>query len=461
MYRFELPDIGEGVVEAEILEWKVQEGDWIEVDQIMVELMTDKAEIEIPSPRAGRVHRIHFQPGDIAPVGAVLIEIDEGAREGAEAAPTAAEVEAPAPVAGHAPPASPHADPIQPSAPSPPADQEPRRASPAPRTRPQEQPAAHPPSMPERPRSRQRASEHQAHVAEVEVNAVPAVRELARRLDVDLELVHGTGPGGRIMRRDVEQFRSGGVAPIAVREESLPPAEDDADDWERQPLRGLRRAIARHMSRARRTAAHFTYVDEVDMTDLLALVSGGGQGTSRSPLAYIAHATIRALADFVALNSSIDDERQEIIFKKKVHLGIAIATEGGLVVPVIRDAAELSVAELADAIEALARRACEGRLTPEELRGGTFTITSLGKLGGIMSTPILNHPEVAILGVNAIREVLRLREGEPRARSVMNLSMSVDHRITDGLVCAQFVQELKRMLEGAEFPGLSDEGKSR
>lgn len=197
------------------------------------------------------------------------------------------------------------------------------------------------------------------------------------------------------------------------------------------------------------------------MTDLLALLNEGGQGASRSPLAYIAHAAVRTLADFVALNSSIDDDRQEIIFKKKVHLGIATATEGGLVVPVIRDAAELSVAELADAIEGLARKAREGRLTPEELRGGTFTITSLGRFGGIMSTPILNHPEVAILGVNAIREVLRLREGEPRARSVMNLSMSVDHRITDGLVCAQFVQELKRMLEGAEFPGLSDEGKSR
>jgi len=315
--------------------------------------------------------------------------------------------------------------------------------------------------MPERPRARQKASEPSAHVDESEIDAVPAVRELARRLDVDLKLVHGTGPGGRIMRRDVEQFRSGGVSPIAVRDEALPPAEEDADDWERQPLRGLRRAIARRMSRARRTAAHFTYVEEVDMTELLALTSGGKGGMPRSPLAFIAHATVRALADYVALNSSVDDDRQEIIFKRKVHLGIAAATEGGLVVPVIRDAAQLSVAELSEAIEELAGKARESRLTPEELRGGTFTITSLGKLGGIMSTPILNHPEVAILGVNAIREVLRIHNGEPRPRNVMNLSMSVDHRITDGLVCAQFVQEVKRILEGAEFPGLSDEGESR
>jgi pyruvate dehydrogenase E2 component (dihydrolipoamide acetyltransferase) len=436
MYRFELPDIGEGVVEAEILEWKVQEGDWIELDQIMVELMTDKAEIEIPSPRAGRVHRIHFQPGEIAPVGAVLIEIDEGTERQADAArPARVEPEQPAPD----PPAPPLAE-----------------------TRPQSQPAAaHPPSMPERPRSRQKASESPADVDESEIDAVPAVRELARRLDVDLKLVHGTGPGGRIMRRDVEQFRSGGVSPMPVRDEVLPPAEEDADDWERQPLRGLRRAIARRMSRARRTAAHFTYVEEVDMTELLALARGGEEGTPRSPLAFIAHAAVRALADYVALNSSVDDDRQEIIFKKKVHLGIAAATEGGLVVPVIRDAARLSVAELSEAIEELAGKARESRLTPEELRGGTFTISSLGKLGGIMSTPILNHPEVAILGVNAIREVLRLDDGEPRPRNVMNLSMSVDHRVTDGLVCAQFIQEVKRILEGVDFPDLSDEGESR
>ena len=197
------------------------------------------------------------------------------------------------------------------------------------------------------------------------------------------------------------------------------------------------------------------------MTELLALTRGGKEGTPRSPLAFIAHATVRVLADYVALNSSVDDDRQEIIFKRKVHLGIAAATEGGLVVPVIRDAAQLSVAELSEAIEELAGKARESRLTPEELRGGTFTITSLGKLGGIMSTPILNHPEVAILGVNAIREVLRIHNGEPRPRNVMNLSMSLDHRITDGLVCAQFVQEVKRILEGAEFPGLSDQGESR
>jgi pyruvate dehydrogenase E2 component (dihydrolipoamide acetyltransferase) len=352
----------------------------------------------------------------------VLIEIDEEGQ---------AERETPAPLEAPSPPPAETARAPEPEA----ADQ--------------------PPAMPERPRSKQQATERGPGAI---VHAVPAVRELARRLEVDLSQVRGTGPGGRIMRRDVELFHSG---PAATGLEGDRPAGavEDEPDWERRPLRGLRRAIARRMVRARRVAAHFTYVDEVDMTLLLQRANAAGMTTS--PLAFISHAAIRALAGYELLNASIDDAKEEIIVKRKVHLGIATATDDGLLVCVIRDVARLSPGELATSIEELATRARGGRLMPSELRGSTFTITSLGKLGGIMSTPILNYPEVAILGVNAIREVPVFVNGELQARGMMNLSISVDHRIADGMVAAQFVRDIREILERADFPELSDKGNPR
>ncbi len=421
MLRFELPDIGEGVVEAEILAWKVREDELVKEDQILVELLTDKAEIEIPSPYAGRVHRLCYQVGEIAPVGAVLIEIDE---EGSTA-----------------------------EAPASPAKIEPERVEPAQRRA--AEPAAHPPVMPSRPRSHQKASERPSPDG---IDAVPAVRDLAQRLEVDLHDVRGTGPGGRVMRRDVERFSAQAGAPVE-HEPVTAKAIPDPEDWERQPFRGLRRAIARRMVRSRQTAAHFTYVEEVDLTELLERIESAEESTPRSPLPFIAHATVRSLASYPILNASIDDAREEIVIKRKIHLGIATATDEGLLVPVIREAAELSVSELGNAIGELAQKAREGRLTPAELGGSTFTITSLGKLGGVLSTPILNYPEVAILAVGALRRVPALLADELQVRSVLNLSISVDHRITDGLIAARFVQDLKQDLEEVEFPSLSNDRK--
>jgi pyruvate dehydrogenase E2 component (dihydrolipoamide acetyltransferase) len=435
MYRFELPDIGEGIVEAEIIEWKVHEGDQVQEEQILVEIMTDKANIEIPSPCAGRVHRIHYQVGEVAPVGAVLIEIEEGEKSvSQEPAPPAATDEEPSsrPDLGQETP--------------------PRHAA-------QKTVAGtpEPPVMPPRPGSRQKAG---GAFRGGKPTAVPAVRELASRLGVDLNLIRGTGPDGRIMRRDVEQAIAGASPAHSDTSAARLPSEtpiQDADDWERRPLRGLRRAIARRMIKARQSAAHFTYVNDVDMTHLVSRsITGQRDVEPPSPLAFIASACVRVLGNYLILNSSIDDENEEIILKKKVHLGIATATDEGLLVPVIRDASRLSVLEMASAVEDLARGAREKTLTPSELKGSTFTITSLGKLGGIMSTPILNHPEVAILGVNAIREVPRFWDGTLQARKVMNLSISVDHRITDGLTCARFIQDVKRILEEADFPDLFD-----
>jgi pyruvate dehydrogenase E2 component (dihydrolipoamide acetyltransferase) len=458
MFRFLLPDIGEGVVEAEVIEWRVREGERVAVDQVLVELMTDKANIEIPSPVAGVVRKLGFAQGDIVPVGAVLIEIEDGAGEAerpAVATPSAAPV-APAPSGRTASPQAAEAAPATAAAPAPRAAA--TAAAPPPAAAPHagEPGPPHPPAMPPRPG----LSHHRvAAAAHEHALAVPAVRELAKRLGVDLARVAGSGPGGRVMRRDVEQAAlhpaaaqpSPAVAPIRERAEAPAKAVPDPADWRRVPLRGLRRAIARHMREARQHAAHFTYVEEVDLTALLEKAEAL-PGQRLSPLAFIARAVVRALPNHPDLNASLDEARDEIVYKQKLHLGIAVAAPDGLIVPVIRDAASLGTRELALATDALARRAREGKLTPDELRGGTFTITSLGKLGGVVSTPIVNYPEVAILGVGAIRRLPRFAGEQVVARRVMNLSISVDHRVADGAHAAEFVAELGAILGSADFP---------
>jgi pyruvate dehydrogenase E2 component (dihydrolipoamide acetyltransferase) len=466
MFRFLLPDIGEGVVEAEVIEWRVREGERVETDQVLVELMTDKANIEIPSPVAGVVHRLGFAKGDIVPVGAVLIEIEDAAGATASAPPAQSHLAPGAPAAPKpAPPVQ--APPAREASSAPPAAPPRARAETTPPRDP-EPGAAHPPAMPPRPGL---AHHRAAHTAGAEtVRAVPAVRELAKRLGVDLARVAGTGPGGRVMRRDVELAASApppalgpqrpepaGIASATlVKSEEPPPygapaRAPDPPDWRRVPLRGLRRAIARHMREAKHHAAHFTYVEELDLTALLE--KSEALGAQRlSPLAFIARAVVRALPAHPSLNASLDEARDELVFKEKLHLGIAVAAPDGLVVPVIRDAAALTTRDLALATDALARRAREGKLTPDELRGGTFTITSLGKLGGIVSTPIVNYPEVAILGVNAIRKLPRFVGDQVVARRLMNLSISVDHRVADGAHAAQFVADVKVILEAADFP---------
>jgi pyruvate dehydrogenase E2 component (dihydrolipoamide acetyltransferase) len=480
MFRFLLPDIGEGVVEAEVIEWRVREGERVELDQVLVELMTDKANIEIPSPVAGVVVKLGFAQGDIVPVGAVLIEIDDGASATAaraEQSAASAATNAPIPsapvVTGEPPVRGQPAVSVSAAAaraavpPAPPAPLRPASSA-APDAPP---PAAHPPAMPPRPG----LSHHrmgQAARADA-VHAVPAVRELAKRLGVDLARVAGSGPGGRVMRRDVEEAarRPGPPLPAVrerlVAEPAVPtaPAAEGADssrsspappvsdpsDWKRVPLRGLRRAIARHMREAKHHAAHFTYVEELDLTALLEKSEALG-GQKLSPLAFIARAVARVLPSHPSLNASLDEARDELVFKQRVHLGIAVAAPDGLIVPVIRDAVALTTRDLALATEALARRAREGKLTPDELRGGTFTISSLGKLGGIVSTPIVNYPEVAILGVNAIRTLPRFVGDRVVARRVMNLSISVDHRVADGAHAAQFIADVRTILESADFP---------
>ncbi len=417
-YEFRLPDIGEGVVEGEVVRWLVEEGDPLRMDQPMVEIMTDKATVEIPAPRAGRVGKRMFAEGQVCPVGKVLItiELDEGA---AAEKPTAAKAAAPFAA----------------------------RASVA--TAPVAARTASSRTSPLTPAERARALGP--------VLATPATRKLARELGVDLRGVFGTGAAGRITSDDVRRQTTGGGA----RGPATPPATPiarEADDVI-VPFRGLRRRIAENMTRSKHAAAHFLYVEEVDCTELVALREKINARLAKTPhatgvrkvtfLPFIVKATAYALRKFPQLNAALDEAAGEIVQRKHVHMGLATATEGGLIVPVVRDADARSVAEISKEIDRLAEATRSGKASREDLSGSTFTITSLGQLGGVLAAPIINHPEVAILGVHKIAKRPAVRDGAIVVRDLMNLSISVDHRVVDGYDAARFVAAIK---EGLEAP---------
>ncbi|MBI4537245.1 MAG: 2-oxo acid dehydrogenase subunit E2 [candidate division NC10 bacterium] len=449
MFQFKLPDLGEGIAEVEVVEWLVREGDVVQEDQPIADVQTDKARLEISSPRAGRVHRLCAKGGDILPVGQILIEIDDGVESAA--APGTARPESDT-GSEEALPAAPTAA-EEPRGPAAPAGPPPREPSPPPE---RSIDTKQPPRMPPRPQARPApASPGLRRPAE----AVPPVRELAKQLGVDIEQVPGTGPEGRVMRRDVEAFHAelkrGGPIHAAVRAAPEEPALRDEPDWTRRPLRGVRRLIAERMVRSKSIIPHYTFVEEVDVTVLedmrKALAEAAGQ-EKISPLAFIAHAAVRVLPRFPQMNACLDEKSGEMIYKAKIHLGIAVATDEGLMVPVIRDAAGRSVAELAAMIRDLSERARANRLDPPALKGATFAVTSLGKLGGLMATPIIHYPASAILGVHAIRTLPRYVGSRVQPRKLLNLSVSLDHRIVDGFEGARFVQEVKAILEQADFP---------
>ena len=379
-FEFKLPDIGEGVVEGEIVRWLVKEGDVLVEDQPMVEVMTDKATVEIPTPHAGKVTSIPYKVGDKVPVGATMIVID-GDEGGPGAAPAA--------------PAAPARTPATPTA-----------AVPA--------------------------------SGSADVQATPAVRKMAREKGVDLSRVRGSGPGGRITVEDVERATTGS-------------ATADPTDV-RIPFRGLRRRIAENMARSKHTAAHFTYVEEVDVTELVRLRERLG-GIKYLP--FVVKAVVAGLQKYPMLNAMLDEQAGEIVHRKRYHIGIASATTEGLVVPVVRDADKKTLRAIATEIGAFGERARAGKLQPADLGGSTFTITSLGLLGGVLATPILNYPEVAILGVHKIKKRPAVFEGQIAIRDLMNLSVSIDHRVVDGYEGAQFLAEVIRILES---PGLLELG---
>lgn len=439
--EFKLPDIGEGLTEGEIVKWLVKEGEAVAEDQPMVEVMTDKANVEIPSPAAGTVRKILAREGEVVKVGTVIIVIGEGA-----ASPSAPA--APPPAAKGSDPA-----PARPIAPTPGngGDRSP------------------PPSRPAAPDPR-------PAVEGIEkVLAAPATRRLARERGIDLRRVPGTGPRGRVTREDVERFAVVGApsaASDAQRSElgARRPAAADQDAShgasralpsggareERVPLRGLRRKISEKMVKSKHTAPHFTYVDEVDMTEIVYLRKAlmeqiGRDGPRISFLAFVVKALVPALKAFPLLNASLDDAREEIVLKRYYNIGIATATAEGLTVPVVKDADRKDVVQISADIQRLSDLARAKRIGLEDLKDGTFTITSTGNIGGILATPIINHPEVAILGVHKIAKRPVVRDGQIVIRDMAHLSISLDHRVVDGAVGAEFMNLLIRHLE---HPGL-------
>lgn len=414
-FEFKLPDIGEGVVEGEIVKWLVQPGDSIEIDQPMVEVMTDKATVVIPSPKKGKVLETRGAEGDIVEVHSVIVVIDEaggGAPAPAPAAPAPAP-EAPAPAAPAPAPA-------------------PVAAAPAP------------------------------VVAQGgKVLAAPATRRLARELGVDITTVAGSGPAGRVTSDDVRQAQAAAAAPAPAAPAATPaaprpaptvaPAAPEAVD-QRIPVRGLRRRIWDNMAQSAFTAAHFTFVEECDCTDLVGTRARfNGKLQEGEPkmnyLPFIAKAVVASLKKFPALNGHVDDDKMEFIQRGSYHLGIAVASERGLVVPVVRNADRLSLLGLEQEIRRLADAVRNNKLTQDDLGGSTFTITSLGKEGGIFATPIINYPEVAIMGIHKMAKRPMVVDDEIKVRDMMNLSLSFDHRLVDGHVGAAFTYSVIKLLQ--------------
>lgn len=432
-FEFKLPDIGEGIHEGEIVRWLVKEGDVVEEDQPIVEVMTDKATVELPSPVAGKILEIRAKEGEIVEVGSVLVVIGgEGEvpkRDGRKAAETAAV--APVKEAEKAPAKEPVA-----------------AAAPA--------PAA--PVVPP-------TTKHKR------VLATPATRRLARELGVDLTQVQGTGPGGRVTDEDVRRFaaqltaagaeapappkpeakeRVEVAAPAPPRPAAMPLRYEELE--ERVPIRGIRKRISDHMRHAKDTAAHFTYVDEADVTELVKLRESllplaEKEDIKLTYLPFIVKAVVAALKKHPQLNAHVDYEKEEITIKRYYHIGIATATEQGLIVPVIKDADRLSMLEIAAEIQRLAQRAREGTISLDEIKGSTFTITSLGPIGGLFATPVINTPEVAILGVHEIKKRPVVIDNEIVIRDIMYIALSFDHRVIDGHVGAAFAKAVKALLE--------------
>jgi 2-oxoisovalerate dehydrogenase E2 component (dihydrolipoyl transacylase) len=403
VHVIKIPDIGEGIAEVELVAWHVKPGDTVVEDQSLADVMTDKATVEIPSPVAGKVLSVEGTVGQLMAVGSELIRIEVEGQ--ASVAPT---------------PSAP--TPVPPSQPSPGG------------------------GWSETPK----AARVEADVTAVgKPLASPSVRRHASELGVDLAKVRGTGPAGRILHADLEAATTAPArAPQAPHAPAMPGL--GRDDVENIPIIGMRRKIAQRMQEAKRHIPHFTYVEEVDVTELEALrtrLNAKKDRTRLTLLPFLMRAMVVALRDFPQINSHFDDTAGVLKRHGAVHIGIATATGAGLLVPVVRHAQDLDLWGSAAEVARVADAARNGKATREELSGSTITITSLGALGGIVSTPIINQPEVAIVGVN--RMVLRpmIVGGAIVPRQMMNLSSSFDHRVVDGNVGAEFVQALRAMLE--------------
>jgi len=395
--QFRFPDVGEGITEGEIVRWTVQEGEEVKVDQTLGEIETDKAVVEMPSPFAGTVLKLHFKPKDIIKVGQVLVTIGEKGEPVVEAPagmPVPKEAGAQAAIRTSALPAAPLGESL----------------------------------------------------------ATPKVRALARELGVELALVHGSGAGGRITESDVRGAKE--KAPVAEKkpEFKIKPKFDFYGALEYVPLRGVRRATARRLTESIRKAVHVTHFDEADASALIALrdkMKGEAEakGTKLTYLPFIVKALVEALKLHPMLNATVDDESEEIIVKKYYNIGIAVDVPDGLIVPVVKGADMKTIFEIAEDIGNLAKAARARTLDLADLKGGTFSITNVGAIGGDAATPIINYPEVAILATMRIGERVRAENGAVIVKTTLPLCLSFDHRVVDGAEAARFSRDLVKLLE--------------
>jgi 2-oxoisovalerate dehydrogenase E2 component (dihydrolipoyl transacylase) len=413
-YVFKLPDLGEGTVEAEIVGWRVKPGDTVSEDDVLVEVMTEKAAVEVPSPVSGRVVSTTGAPGDMVPVGAELIVLETEA--GAATAPTPVPAAARAAAAGN---------------------------------------GAAPPTA-----ATAASAVTASALRNTRVATSPAIRRRAHEAGIDLRQVAGSGPNGRIVPKDLEAYVARRAQPTPLRStpKAVPAARPSeprgvpAGATEEIKIIGLRRVIAQRMSEAKRNIPHFAYVEELDVTELESLRRhlNGRLPAGVAPLTYLPFlgvALVRVLRDFPQCNAHYDAQRGVIVRYTAVHLGVATQTPDGLKVPVVHDAQGRTLWELAAEMRRVSEAARTNKAKREELSGSTITITSLGKLGGIASTPIINAPEVAIIGVNRALERPVVVDGAIAIRRTMNLSSSFDHRFVDGYDAAAMIQALKECLE--------------
>ncbi|QHF45723.1 branched-chain alpha-keto acid dehydrogenase subunit E2 [Pseudomonas sp. S35] len=402
-----MPDIGEGIAEVELSVWHVKVGDMVVEDQVLADVMTDKAMVDIPSPVHGKVISLGGEPGEVMAVGSILISIEVEGAGNAKDAPVAAEPVKAAPVV---------------------------EARPAPVV--QAKPVAKPAAAPV------------ARETDERPLASPAVRKHALDAGIQLRLVQGSGPAGRVLHEDLDAYLQQGARTSSTT--ANPYAERNNE--EQIPVIGMRRKIAQRMQDATRRAAHFSYVEEIDVTalDELRVHLNEKHGATRGKLTllpFIVRAMVVALRDFPQINARYDDEAQVITRLGAVHVGVATQSDVGLMVPVVRHAEARSLWGNAEEIARLATAARNGKASRDELSGSTITLTSLGALGGIVSTPVLNLPEVAIVGVNRIVERPMVIKGQIVVRKMMNLSSSFDHRVVDGMDAAQFIQAIRGLLE--------------
>jgi 2-oxoisovalerate dehydrogenase E2 component (dihydrolipoyl transacylase) len=405
-YIFKLPDLGEGTVESEIGEWFVKVGDAVKEEDIVGTVMTDKAAVEVSSPVSGKVVKLAGEPGDIIAVGAMLVIIDT-AGTADEGRTTGTGAAAAVPVEESAPPEE---TPVQPGVAT-------AAAEPA-----------------------------GTNVASARIVTSPAIRRRAKEANVDLALVPGSGPGGRIVRKDFDRYLKARATGATIAAPAMPSTR-----VKEIKIIGVRRIIAERMQSAKLEIPHFAYVEEIDITELESLrkhLNTKKDGSERlTVLPFLGLALIRALRDFPQCNVTHDKDRNLLLQHEAVHVGVATQTPDGLKVPVIRHAEMMSLDGLAVEIRRLSEAARTNKAKREELSGSTITITSLGKLGGIVSTPVINAPEVAIIGVNRAVERPVVLNGQVQVRLMMNLSSSFDHRFVDGYDAAAMIQRIKELLE--------------